>query len=100
MGGISIEEYNLIIEKSRTDKSFITCNGKDVMWFPFIVPQNVTYYRFLEELFYKYSELLTSFDFITSELAQDVNKISKSLLTSLKSYDKGNIVEAYSFFLE
>lgn len=93
--------FGSLIKLSKSKKEFRVLNGKDVLWFPIQIPQNVSLIEMLNNSLSNYIKLLSASKEIIGEVGDIiciVSDVSKRLIEVLNHYRNGDIIESFEVF--
>ena len=93
--------YNSLVELSKSNKEFRVINGKDVLWFPIQIPQNVSFIEMFNNSLSNYIKLLSASKEIIDEVDDIiciVSDVSNRLIDVLNHYRNGDIIKSFEVF--
>ena len=93
--------YKKILTVAENKTEYWLLNGRNVLYFPIVVPHGVKVFDMLENIFQKYINLLCNENARNVFSQTDVNDISEVcnlIKLSLQKYLSGDIIEAYAIF--
>ena len=93
-----IINYEGLIALARDGGTYKTLIGKDVLWLPVQVPQDVSVLKMLEDLFFKYKRLVRWYKYFDDCDKEFVDYICNTIICVLEKYLTGDVIEAYEMF--